>query len=144
MKKFFKIKYLCVLVLVILLYSFVIYNIVNYKEGRLSEEENRMLKSIPTFNIEDIKSGNFGKEIESFLTDNIQHRSDLISIVKKIKYYYSINNYIKDDTIVFLNNNININDDVYVATNSDLVSTESEIKIISTIVMLLIRLLMKI
>ena len=127
MKKFFKIKYLCVLVLVILLYSFVIYNIVNYKEGRLSEEENRMLKSIPTFNIEDIKSGNFGKEIESFLTDNIQHRSDLISIVKKIKYYYSINNYIKDDTIVFLN------DDVYVATNSDLVSTESEIKIISTI-----------
>lgn len=139
MKKYLKIKYLCVVVLVILLYSFVIYNIVNYKEGRLSEEENRVLRSIPTFNVEDIKSGSYGKEIESFLTDNIQHRSDLISIVKKIKYFYSINNYIKDDTIIFVNNNININDDadidmdIDIATYSNIISTESEIKIISTI-----------
>ena len=112
MKDIFKIKYFCVLLLISILYIFIGYSVFNFEEGRLSEEENRYLKSIPKINFEMLKDGSFSKEIESFLTDNVYNRSELIDIAKKVKYYYSINNILKDDTIIFINNDININDDL--------------------------------
>ena len=112
MKNIFKIKYFCVIILIGILYTFLGYNILNYKEGRLSEEENRYLKSFPKISFDMIKNRSFSKEIESFLTDNVYNRSIFIDISKKIKHYYSINNILKDDSIIFINNDININDDL--------------------------------
>ena len=133
MKNIFKIKYLCVLLIVSAFYFFIGYNVFNFEEGRLSEEENRYLKKIPEINLDMLKNGSFSKEIESFLTDNVYNRKELISLAKKVKYYYSINNIIKDDTIIFINNDIHIKDDCgfdeleNLSTNSNLISTNSSL-----------------
>ena len=103
-----KIEYVCIIVLIVLFYSFIALNIFSYRKGRVSVEEKRELLEMPKLNKDMLLSGKFIKEFDAFLTDNIVYRKELIDISKKINALYSIN---KKDDIVFLDNNIDFFDE---------------------------------
>lgn len=92
MKKFFKIFAVCIwmCVLAALLIS---YPLFTNNDEKYSEQENRTLARLETFNAENIFSGKFENATESFLLDRFTERNRALNLVNRLKDVMSIATY---------------------------------------------------
>lgn len=73
-----------------LLLVFVTVGVVLPKDEQSGIDENRALKEMPDITAENIFSGQFSKEFEEYLSDNVGFRSKLTSLSAKINSYKGI------------------------------------------------------
>lgn len=59
------------------------------KKETLSETENRMLQAFPEVSVENITSGDFSTQFESYMTDHVFGRDALVKTVSDIKSLFS-------------------------------------------------------
>lgn len=63
------------------------------KESSYSEEENRTYAAFPTISVKSVFSGDFGQQLEEYLTDRFPVRSDIIGKVNEVQNVLSFATY---------------------------------------------------
>jgi hypothetical protein len=84
MNKEVKISYLNIFIFLSLIYVFTILNLLTPKNKTISEVENRTLAKKPEFSMDNLLSGKYFRDFESFFADHFFDRENLVRISKDI------------------------------------------------------------
>ncbi|WP_313344074.1 DHHW family protein [Sedimentibacter sp.] len=84
MNKKNQLSFLNIFIFISLIYIIAILNMLTPKNKTVSEVENRSLTQKPVFSVENILSGKYSRDFESFFTDHFFNREKLVKISKEI------------------------------------------------------------
>lgn len=77
-------SYINIIVFLALIYIVTILNILSPKDAAISETENRTLAKWPTFSVDNLLSGMYFREFESYFADHFLKREKLVQVSKEI------------------------------------------------------------
>jgi hypothetical protein len=84
MNKKSHISYLNVFIFLLIIYLFTILNLLTPKNKTISEVENRTLAQKPVYSLDNLLSGKYFRDFESFFADHFFDRENLVQISKDI------------------------------------------------------------
>lgn len=84
MNKKNKISYLNIFIFLTIIYLFTFLNFITPKDKTISETENRTLAQKPVFTMDNLLSGKFFGDFESFFADHFFDRENLVQVSKNI------------------------------------------------------------
>ena len=108
-----KIDKICLLVIGLLFFAFIIVNLFGmiFQRDERSEREKRELAKFPEFSFSSLFDGSFTSGLTAFFSDHLVFRDGMIDLSKKFDSMYGVNYALGDSSIVIIDGGQGSEDD---------------------------------